>query len=337
MSSDRTPEVCTRDRIETKLIHLERPKLQPSGPTFQRHAAALLAAETSKRRRRFIRNIIPVALGWALFVYLCYEIAAAPPVQGGTVYNPFEVLGIADTSTPQQIKKFYKKLSLQFHPDKIKLGINETMDQAQEKFVSLTKAYKALTDEVTRENLAKYGNPDGPQQREDKIAIPQWVVEGRNNIWVLGAYGLVLGGGIPFVVGRWWFSQRRLTRDGILSPTAEIFFHQLREDTDFPSLVTLLASAVEFQRLVGARKKAGKKERKEKQAKVEELEKEVDGRIVEMGIVESPTMRRESRIQPKTAVARKARVLLWAHMLRIDLDAESEKGQYCRGGSSNLS
>jgi translocation protein SEC63 len=64
----------------------------------------------------------------------------------------------------------------------------------------LTKAYKALTDEVTRENLAKYGNPDGPQQREDKIAIPQWVVEGKNGIWVLGAYGLVLGVGIPWIV-----------------------------------------------------------------------------------------------------------------------------------------
>lgn len=57
-----------------------------------------------------------------------------------------------------------------------------------------------MTDEVTRENLAKYGNPDGPQQREDKIAIPKWVVEGKNSFWVLAAYGLVLGGGIPWVV-----------------------------------------------------------------------------------------------------------------------------------------
>ncbi len=48
--------------------------------------------------------------------------------------------------------------------------------------------------------MAKYGNPDGPQQREDKIAIPQWVVEGKNGNWVLAGYGLVLGGGIPFVV-----------------------------------------------------------------------------------------------------------------------------------------
>ena len=77
---------------------------------------------------------------------------------------------------------------------------NQTKEDADAKFVELTKAYKSLTDEVTRDNLAKYGNPDGPQQREDKIAIPQWVVEGKNNIWVLGAYGLVLGGGIPFVV-----------------------------------------------------------------------------------------------------------------------------------------
>lgn len=74
------------------------------------------------------------------------------------------------------------------------------MEEVESKFVDLTKAYKALTDEVTRDNLAKYGNPDGPQQREDKIAIPKWVVEGKNSIWVLAAYGLLLGGGIPFVV-----------------------------------------------------------------------------------------------------------------------------------------
>lgn len=86
------------------------------------------------------------------------------------------------------------------HPDKIQLGPNQTIEEVEGKFVELTKAYKSLTDEAIRENLAKYGNPDGPQQREDKIAIPQWVVEGKNSIWVLGAYGLVLGVGIPVVV-----------------------------------------------------------------------------------------------------------------------------------------
>jgi translocation protein SEC63 len=91
-------------------------------------------------------------------------------------------------------------LLISSHPDKVQLADNQTKEEAESKYVELTKAYKALTDEVTRENLAKYGNPDGPQQREDKIAIPQWVVEGKNSIWVLGAYGLVLGVGIPWVV-----------------------------------------------------------------------------------------------------------------------------------------
>ena len=93
------------------------------------------------------------------------------------------------------------------HPDKITLGPNETMEQVEDKFVELTKAYKSLTDEVIRENLAKYGNPDGPQQREDKIAIPQWIVEGKNSIWVLVAYGLLLGGGIPWIVVCYQFNQ----------------------------------------------------------------------------------------------------------------------------------
>jgi preprotein translocase subunit Sec63 len=57
-----------------------------------------------------------------------------------------------------------------------------------------------LTDDTIRENLRKFGNPDGQQPREDKIAIPKWIVEGNNGFWILALYGLGLGGGIPFVV-----------------------------------------------------------------------------------------------------------------------------------------
>ncbi|ORY28616.1 Sec63 Brl domain-domain-containing protein [Naematelia encephala] len=284
------------------------------------NARRLEKYRSNDRRRRLTRRILPLMAAWTLFAYLCYTIARAPRISGQTVYNPFEILGLIESSTEKQIKKHYKKLSLQFHPDKIKLSENQTKEDADAKFVELTKAYKSLTDEVTRENLAKYGNPDGPQQREEKIAIPQWVVEGKNSIWVLAAYGLVLGGGIPFVVGRWWFAQRRLTRDGILNPTAELFFHQIRDDTDFVSLVTLLASALELNAILGNKKKAGKKERKERQSKLEGLEKEVERRRIEFGVEESPIMKKDSRVTVTTAVARRAKALLWAHMLRIDLD-----------------
>lgn len=34
------------------------------------------------------------------------------------------------------------------------------------------------------------------------IALPPWIVEGHNNIWVLGVYGLLLGVGLPILVVR---------------------------------------------------------------------------------------------------------------------------------------
>ena len=48
----------------------------------------------------------------------------------------------------------------------------------------------------------KYGNPDGRQETSVGIAIPPWVVAAKNNIWVLGFYGLIFGGALPAVVVR---------------------------------------------------------------------------------------------------------------------------------------
>lgn len=270
--------------------------------------------------------MVPLLLFWGLFAWIAYGLysAGAPPEL--KVYDPREILGISSSATEKQIKKHYRKLSLQYHPDKIKLGVNETMEEAESKFIEITKAYKSLTDETIRENLEKYGNPDGPQQREDKIAIPKWVVEGKSSAWVLAAYGIVLGLGIPFIVGRWWFRQRRLTRDGILNGTAEIFFHSLRQDIDFLSIISLLASALEFESVL-ATKKVSKKQRKERQARIEELEKVLEEKRVALNIDESPTMRKDSRVIVTTAVARRARALLWAHLLRVKLEPELEREQ----------
>ena len=131
---------------------------------------------------------LALLLGWIIFAALCYYISQAPSA-GSTVYDPFEILGIPSSSDEAFIKKHFKRISLKFHPDKIKLAENQTKEEADAHFVDLTKAYKALTDDVTRENLQKYGNPDGVQSREETIAIPKWIVEGNNGIFVLAAYG----------------------------------------------------------------------------------------------------------------------------------------------------
>jgi hypothetical protein len=58
----------------------------------------------------------------------------------------------------------------------------------------------SLTDEKIKENWIKYNHPDGPQTTTMGIALPKWIIEGKNNIWVLGAYGLVFGGALPALV-----------------------------------------------------------------------------------------------------------------------------------------
>lgn len=71
------------------------------------------SAQTSRSGSSKLKRVALLALGYAVLAFLCFRIINAPPSTGGTVYNPFEILGLSDRSTEKQIKKHYKKLSLQ--------------------------------------------------------------------------------------------------------------------------------------------------------------------------------------------------------------------------------
>ena len=51
----------------------------------------------------------------------------------------YEVLGISRTSTDQEIKSAYRKLALQYHPDR-----NPDNPQAEERFKECSEAYTIL-------------------------------------------------------------------------------------------------------------------------------------------------------------------------------------------------
>ncbi len=122
------------------------------------------------------------------------------------------------------------------------------MEDVSARFVDITKAYKALTDEAVRENLRLYGNPDGKQDLKVGIALPPWIIESSNNGYVLGAYGLLFGGLLPYFVGQWWFSSRQLTKDGVKGRTAQIFFKNIREEDSVQELLYTLAQAWDYER-----------------------------------------------------------------------------------------
>lgn len=158
------------------------------------------------------------------------------------------------------------------HPDKIQLAENQTKEEVESQFIDLTKAYKSLTDETIRKNFELYGHPDGRQEMSMGIALPEWVIESQNNVWVLGAYGLVFGLGLPYLVvriclafsfpqypsewliflnhakqARWWYGSRSRTKDGLINATAQSFFQHLREDTPPARILALVAISEELQ------------------------------------------------------------------------------------------
>lgn len=60
--------------------------------------------------------------------------------------NPYKVLGITKNSSIQEIKKIYKKIALECHPDKTLNETDNVRDIMNSKFKEATEAYKIILD-----------------------------------------------------------------------------------------------------------------------------------------------------------------------------------------------
>jgi molecular chaperone DnaJ len=64
----------------------------------------------------------------------------------------YEVLGTSRNADANEIKKAYRKLALQYHPDK-----NQGNEQAEEKFKEVSEAYEVLKDPEKRRRYDQFG------------------------------------------------------------------------------------------------------------------------------------------------------------------------------------
>lgn len=69
-----------------------------------------------------------------------------------TSQDYYSTLGVSKSSTEDEIKKAYRKLALQYHPDR-----NKTKE-GTEKFKEITKAYEVLSDPQKRQTYDQYGS-----------------------------------------------------------------------------------------------------------------------------------------------------------------------------------
>ncbi|KAI9572465.1 translocation protein sec63 [Boletus coccyginus] len=267
-----------------------------------RRQQVLAADRPSLCNPKLTKRTVILLLGWSVVAFLLHRVRNAQ--SDNKVYDPYEILGVSTGTTEKEIKSLFKKLSKLYHPDKVKATVNETVDQIANRFVEITKAYKSLTDETIRRNYELYGHPDGRQEVSMGIALPSWIIEGKNNIWVLGLYAVLIGGLLPSMIGRWWFGSRGTTKDGIEARTAEGFWMGIEEASGISDIVKVVGNALGYE---SQAKNAGD---------LNKVEVEIEKRI-------SDEWKEMNKVVVGDEKARRALTLLYAYFLRLDLGSKA--------------
>jgi translocation protein SEC63 len=134
---------------------------------------------------------------------------------------------------------------------------------------------------------------------------------------VLLFYGSLLGIGLPWLVGKWWYGMQKQTREKVLVTSAGNMFREWKERMDEGDIVAAVSSSMEFKDiLAGAKADTG----------LGKLEKRLQlADDADVGMLPKDSKKLSELDDP---ARRKTLALLWAYLARLELDdktLEAEK------------
>lgn len=231
-------------------LQKEFPKKSSAGCTFHYCGTSEMVAKVDEARRQarrwtkhsafwwFIKAVVLLSIWVGILTTVIYLRTSGQ--KEINKFDPFELLDVSREASNIQIKRSYRKLSLVYHPDK-----NPDDPLAASRFIQITKAYAALTDEVAKRNWEKYGNPDGPQSTKVGIGLPKFLLEKGNNLHILCAFFFVIIMVIPTTFICYYNRTKNYAANGVLIETLQFLGYYISESTRAKMGPELLAACAE--------------------------------------------------------------------------------------------
>ncbi|XP_015692250.1 dnaJ protein ERDJ2 [Oryza brachyantha] len=187
---------------------------------------------------------LTILLLWIVMIFLVYYIKhVSREVQ---VFEPYSILGLEPGASESDIKKSYRRLSIQYHPDK------NPDPEAHKYFVEfISKAYQALTDPVSRENYEKYGHPDGRQGLQMGIALPKFLLNmdgASGGIMLLGIVGLCIL--LPLMIAVIYLSRSsKYTGNYVMHQTLSTYYYFMKPSLAPSKVMDVFIKAAEYMEM----------------------------------------------------------------------------------------
>lgn len=93
-------------------------------------------------------------------------------VRKNAVEDPYKALNLPHTANYAEIKKSYRELAKQFHPDRLMMASDEEKEEANKNFSRISAAYSLLMDPQRKaqyDHVYKYGGYDDDDEGDDGV------------------------------------------------------------------------------------------------------------------------------------------------------------------------
>ena len=87
------------------------------------------------------------------------------------VFDPYKALNLPHSATSVEIKKSFRELARQFHPDRLMSATDEEKDEANQNFARISEAYSLLMDPQKKaqyDHVYKYGGYDDDDEYDEE-------------------------------------------------------------------------------------------------------------------------------------------------------------------------